>query len=114
MVCAVAVVEFSSGIAPLFLIIASIVLLITCPPLVKVRITHLLLPEMCRVAASVRSIGLFRAACCLRSSSEVFLESGLVRFQPFRNKAVFIPKTYEPTMAAANGHMGDFAGLEVR
>jgi len=78
------------------------------------RITHLLLPEMCRVAASVRSIGLFRATCCLRSSSEVFLESGLVRFRPFRNKAVFIPKTYEPTMAAANGHMGDFADLEVR
>jgi hypothetical protein len=38
----------------------------------------------------------------------------LVRFWPFRNKAVFIPKTYEPTMAAANGHMGDFADLEVR
>jgi hypothetical protein len=33
---------------------------------------------------------------------------------PFRNKAVFIPKTYEPKMAAGNGHMGDFAGLEVR
>ena len=42
------------------------------------------------------------------------IESGLVRFQPFCNKAVFIPKTYEPTMAAANGHMGDFADLEVR
>jgi hypothetical protein len=27
---------------------------------------------------------------------------------------VFIPKTYEPKMAAGNGHMGDFAGLEVR
>jgi len=38
----------------------------------------------------------------------------VVRFRPFRNKAVFIPKTYEPKMAAANGHMGDFAGLEVR
>jgi hypothetical protein len=33
---------------------------------------------------------------------------------PFRNKAVLIPKTYEPKMAAGNGHMGDFAGLEVR
>jgi hypothetical protein len=69
---------------------------------------------MSRVAASVRSVGLFRAACCLRSSSEAFLESGLVRFRPFRNKAVVIPKTYEPKMAPANGHMGDFAGLEVR
>jgi hypothetical protein len=69
---------------------------------------------MSQVAASVRSVGLFRAACCLRSSSEVFLESGLVKFRPFRNKAFFIPKTYEPKMAAANGHMGDFAGLEVR
>jgi hypothetical protein len=69
---------------------------------------------MSPVAASVRSVGLFRAACCLGSSSEVFLESGLVRFRPFRNKAVFIPKTYEPKMPAANGHMGDFAGLEVR
>ncbi|MEY2492282.1 MAG: hypothetical protein QOH24_1233 [Verrucomicrobiota bacterium] len=55
---------------------------------------------------------LHTAAAEYRSS--VFLESGLVRFRPSRNKAVFIPKTYEPKMAAANGHMGDFAGLEVR
>ena len=38
----------------------------------------------------------------------------IVREQFFEHLAVFIPKTYEPKMAAANGHMGDFAGLEVR
>jgi hypothetical protein len=37
----------------------------------------------------------------------------LGQIPPFRNKAVFIPKTYESKMAAAIGHMGDFAGLEV-